>query len=118
MSDVNIWLLILVMGLGTFLLRLSFIQFGDYVDNLPDIASDVLELIPVAVLAALVIPRLFVPDGSGVQVFGNVYLLTGILACIVAWWSRNLLLTIILGMGFFWTIQNVELFLNYVTIIF
>jgi branched-subunit amino acid transport protein len=118
MSNVNIWLLFVVLGAGTFLLRLSFIQFGEFVGDLPDAVQDTLELIPVAVLAALVFPRLFLSDGTGVQIVGNVYLLTGVLSGVVAWRSGNLLLTIVFGIGLLWTLQNPEFLLNFVAAVF
>lgn len=107
MSERGIWLLILVLGIGTFLLRVSFIQLGDFAEDLPDGVEEILELIPVAVLAALVFPRLFLVEGAGFQVLENIYLLTGVLSGMIAWWSKNLLLTVVFGMVLLWTLQNV-----------
>ena len=106
MSDLGIWLLILILGIGTFLLRVSFIQFGGYIDDLPDATEDILELIPVAVLAAFVFPRLLVVDGSGIQIIDNVYFVTGVLSGIVAWRSKSLLLTVVFGISVLWVLQN------------
>ena len=58
----TIWTVILLAGVGSFLLRLSFLALvrGDQV---PDLAQRALRLVPAAVLAALVVPAV-TPSGD------------------------------------------------------
>ena len=55
--------------------------------------------IPTAILTALIIPALILPKGQVDITLHNHYLLAGILAAIVAYKSRNIVSTIVLGMG-------------------
>ncbi len=93
----NIWLVILVGGLLTYLTRLSFILFlGQW--ELPDWLLRVLRYVPPAVLSALVFPQLFLPSGVFNISPGNLRLVAGLVAALVAWRTRNALLTIVVGM--------------------
>ena len=112
MGDPWLWLLIVVLGVGTFVLRLSFIHFGDFLDDLPDGTEDILELIPVAVLSALVFPRLFLVDSTGIMIINNEYLLTGILSGAIAWRTGSLLITVVFGISFLWLFQNIGIVIN------
>jgi branched-subunit amino acid transport protein len=58
-----------------------------------------LKHIPTAILTALIIPALILPKGQVDITLHNHYLLAGILAAIVAYKSRNIVSTIVLGMG-------------------
>lgn len=58
-----------------------------------------LKHIPTAILTALIVPALILPKGQLDITLHNHYLLAGILAAIVAYKSRNIVSTIVLGMG-------------------
>jgi len=60
-----------------------------------------LRFVPVAVLTALCVPILIKPEGSWFLSFDNSYLVAGVVSIVIAAISRNLLLTIILGMALF-----------------
>ncbi|MEZ4582704.1 MAG: AzlD domain-containing protein [Caldilineaceae bacterium] len=45
---------------------------------------------------------LFMPAGTLDLSPGNAYLIAGVAAALIAWRTRNLLLTIVLGMAVFW----------------
>ncbi len=65
-SDANIWFIIAAMGVGTFLIRFSFIGL---VGN-RDIPSWILRLLrytPVAVLPGIAAPLVFFPEATGGQ---------------------------------------------------
>lgn len=99
-----IWLLFLTLALGTFSLRLSFIYlFGKL--EMPYWLRRALRYAPASVLAALVLPALTYPDGALDLSFGNVRLLAGIGGALVAWRTRNLLWTIVVGMLLLWVLQ-------------
>jgi branched-subunit amino acid transport protein len=93
----SIWLVIIIGGLLTFGMRLSFIQLLAHV-NVPDPLRRALRLVPAAVLSALVMPELLMPAGHLDLSMGNHRWLAGLIATLVAWRTRNMLLTILAGM--------------------
>jgi branched-subunit amino acid transport protein len=65
-----------------------------------------LRYVPPAVLTAIIVPAVFMPSGAEIVVsYTNPYLVAALLAFAVGWFSKNLLLTIVLGMIAFWTGQ-------------
>jgi branched-subunit amino acid transport protein len=93
----NIWLLMLAGGLITFAIRFVLIfLFGKF--EIPQTLRRALHYVPPAVLSAIVFPELFLRDGHIVLALGNTRLLAGLVAIIVAWFSKNTLLTIVAGM--------------------
>lgn len=101
MSEIMLWSVVVVIGVITFLQRLSFIQLQDRV-RLPALLQRALRYVPAAVLAALVVPALVRPEGFIDLSLGNERLIAGVLAAAVAWWSGNVLLTMAVGMGMLW----------------
>ncbi len=95
MSDV--WLAIILASAGTFALRASFLAFANRLVDLPPLAQRVLRQIPPAVLAALVVPSLVRPDGD--LDLWQPRLLAGLVAAAVSWRTRNVGLTLVVGMG-------------------
>jgi branched-subunit amino acid transport protein len=94
---VNIWLVLLIGGLITFLIRFSFIYlFGRF--QIPETVRKALHYVPPAVLSAIVFPELLLHDGILNLSFGNFRLLAGLVAVFVAWFSKNTLVTILAGM--------------------
>src|SRR5947199_7362322 len=92
-----LWL-ILAIGLGTYLMRLSFILLLGR-RPLPAAVWQVLRLVPPAVLSALIVPALLLPGGQLDLTTGNARLLAGLLAALVAWRTKNVLLTLGTGLG-------------------
>jgi branched-subunit amino acid transport protein len=58
-----------------------------------------LSYVPVAVLSALIVPGILTADRQVFLSPGNTYFLASIPAFLVAWRSRSLLLTVIIGMA-------------------
>lgn len=104
MSPWQVWIIVLLIGLCTFLLRLSFIQLQDRV-RLPALLQRALRYVPAAVLAALVVPALLRPEGIIDVSLGNERLWAGALAATAAWWSGNVLLTMAVGIGGLWLLR-------------
>lgn len=104
MSSFSIWLLFIVIALGTFTLRFSFIYLFGKLD-MPDWLRRALRFVPASVLAALVFPALTYSNGALDLSLGNVHLLAGIGGALVAWKTRNVLWTIAVGMVLFWMLQ-------------
>ena len=104
MNTLPIWLFFIVLAIGTFALRLSFIYLFGKVD-MPDWLRRALRFVPASVLAALVFPALAYPNGALDLSLDNVRLLAGIGGALVAWRTKNVLLTILVGMVLFWILQ-------------
>jgi branched-subunit amino acid transport protein len=94
----NIWLVMLIGGLLTFATRLSFIILLDRL-HLPDWFWRGLRFVPVAVLSAIILPELTNPNGNFFLSWRNPQLLAGVVAILVAWKTKNVVLTIVAGMG-------------------
>jgi branched-subunit amino acid transport protein len=93
----NIWLVMLLGGLMTFAIRFSLIYlFGRF--RLPETMRRALHYVPPAVLSAIVFPELLFHEGTLSLSPANTRLLAGCVAILVAWVSRNTLLTILAGM--------------------
>jgi branched-subunit amino acid transport protein len=101
---VNIWLVMLIGGLITFGMRFSFIfLFGKF--HIPETVRKALHYVPPAVLSAIVFPELFLPNGTLNLSFGNSRLLAGLLAMVIAWFTKNTLITILVGMVALFVLQ-------------
>jgi branched-subunit amino acid transport protein len=104
MNETVLWLTILGAGLGTWLLRLSFIEAWQWL-AVPPLLDRALRYVPAAVMAALVVPALVRPEGVVDLSLDNLRLLAGLAAAVVAWRSRNVLLTLAVGMAALWILQ-------------
>ncbi len=93
----NIWLLLIICGIFTYLIRLSFIAFFSG-REIPVWLSRSLRFIPPAVLSVIIFQGLFYPANQLDVSLSNTRLLAGLIAVLVAWKSRNALLTILVGM--------------------
>ncbi|MFP5320579.1 MAG: AzlD domain-containing protein [Acidimicrobiia bacterium] len=103
MSDA--WLTIVLASLGTFVLRASFLVFAGKLVDLPPLTERILRQIPPAVLAALVVPALVRPEG--VVDLWQPRLLAGVVAALVSWRTRNVGLTLVVGMAALVLIEQV-----------
>ena len=93
----NIWLIMLIGGLLTFGMRFSLIfLFGRF--EVPQTMRRALHYVPPAVLSAIIFPELLYRADHLDPSPGNTRLLAGIIATLVAWYTKNTLLTILAGM--------------------
>jgi len=95
----NIWLVMLLGGLITFGMRFSLIYLlaeGRF--QVPETMRRALHYVPPAVLSAIVFPELLLRDGILYLSLENFRLMAGLVAILVAWFSKNTLITIIAGM--------------------
>ena len=98
MSQGLLWVSIIIIGLLTLGIRLSFMLFMGKTRIVP-MVQQALRFVPVAVLSALIAPALFLPGGVLNLSLGNIRLIAGIVAILVAWRTKNVLLTIVIGMA-------------------
>jgi branched-subunit amino acid transport protein len=61
-----------------------------------------LRYVPTAVLAAIIFPALIYPNGHLDLSASNEYLVAGLLAALVAWYSHNLTVTVLTGIAVLW----------------
>ena len=100
----NIWLVMLLGGLVTFATRFSLIYlFGRL--HVPETMRRALHYVPPAVLSAIIFPELFMHQGALDVSLANTRLLAGLIAILVAWFTRNTLITIIVGMAALFLLQ-------------
>lgn len=94
----SIWLTMFIAGLLTYSIRLSFIVlFGN--GEISEPVRRGLRFVPPAVLTAIIFPELLIPNGTQEISLLNTRLIAGILAILVAWRTKSVVLTILVGMG-------------------
>ncbi len=104
MSIAWLWVAIIIIGLLTLGTRLFFIVFLGKI-QISSMMQQALRFVPIAVLSALISPALFFPAGSLDLSLSNARLIAGILAILVAWRTKNVLLTIFSGMACLFLLQ-------------
>ena len=93
----NIWLVFLVGGALTFGMRYSFIYlFGRF--EIPEMVKRALRFVPPSVLSAIIAPALIFPNNTLDLNWNNYRLMAGVAAILVAWRTKNTLITILAGM--------------------
>lgn len=90
-------LVMLFGGLITFGMRFSFIYLFGRVP-IPERLRRALHYVPPAVLAAIIFPEILVYQGQLALTLGNERLLAGVVAVLIAGWTKNTLITILAGM--------------------
>jgi branched-subunit amino acid transport protein len=102
----KIWMTMIAIGLATYAIRLSFIALLGQ-REIPDLLRRALRFVPPAVLSAIILPELIFP-GENLELNSTaIRLLAGLLAVVVAWRTKNVLLTILVGMGALYLLQAV-----------
>lgn len=92
-----IWLTILGMGLVTYGVRVLPFTFLRE-EMLPNWVRRGLNYVPVAVLSAIIAPE-YLPSSDWGHITIDAHLVAGIAAILVAWFSKNTILTIVVGMA-------------------
>lgn len=107
MSPRDFLFLILGMGAVTYLPRvLPLITLSR--NRLPSWFAEWLELIPPAILAALLAPELLADNASRTLAFGKTELLAALPTLLVALKTRSLAGTVLVGMACYWGIQQIR----------
>lgn len=100
-----LWLTLLTIGLGTFLIRFSFIWIFGEAKVHPRL-QQILQYVPASVLSALVVPNLVFTQQDTISL-ANPRLWAGLVAALIAWRTRSVLLTIVSGMVVLWFLTGV-----------
>jgi branched-subunit amino acid transport protein len=106
-TDMNLWLVVVGMGLITYGIRLSMIVLLERV-HISALVRQALRFVPAAVLSAIIFPEVLQPGGALDLSLGNARLLAGVVAAVIAWRTGNVLLTIGIGMGVLWLLQAIN----------
>ena len=86
-SDAQIWAIIAIMGIGTYLIRFSFLGLiGGR--KMPDWVLRHLRYTPVAILPGLVAPLVMWPDGGDPD---PIWLVAAAITLWVSWWKSHML---------------------------
>jgi len=93
---VSPWLTVVLAGVGTYLIRASFVVALQDVE-VPELVQRALRYVPPAVLAALSIPPVVAPGGQLGIIPPAPEFLAAIVAAVVAWRTKNLAATIVVG---------------------
>jgi branched-subunit amino acid transport protein len=93
----TVWTAIVLAGIGTYAMRASFLVFAHRLADVPPSIQRILRQIPPAALAAIVVPAFLRPDG--VLDLWQPRFLAGVIAALVAWRTKNIALTLVVGLG-------------------
>lgn len=105
-NDPTLWLTFAAIGIGTFASRFSFIYYFGRIE-VPHAVMRLLRFVPPAVLSALILPSILMKDGHTIAAWENERFLAALVAALVSFRTRNMLLTICTGMGALWLFQAV-----------
>jgi branched-subunit amino acid transport protein len=100
MSDIEIWMVIILLTAATVIDRSAFWVIGHHI-NLPKRVQEALRYAPSCALAAIVVPDFFISDNQIITSLHNPKLIAGIAAGVFYLWKKDMLLTIVFGMGIF-----------------
>ncbi len=93
----KLWWMIVGGGIITYSIRLSFILALERL-RIPDWFSRGLRYVPPAVLSAIIVPELANWNGKMMLSWNNPQIIAGIIAILVAWRTRNVVLTLAAGL--------------------
>lgn len=104
----SIWIPIIFVGILTYFSRFSFIAFSENLHIHPKIYRT-FKYIPISVLAAIIVPE--IAKSTDIQnIISLPRLAAGAIAILVAWRTKNVILTITVGMLILYLIQYLTAF--------
>jgi len=100
MNGTDFWTLAVIVGLaGVTVLTRSFFFISDKPWHLPGWAQRGLQYAPIAALSAVVIPEIVMSQGHLIGTWQDARLFAAVAGTVVYFRTRNVLLTIVLGMA-------------------
>jgi branched-subunit amino acid transport protein len=92
--------ILMIAGMAVVTFGIRYIMFpisGRF--QFPPLFERALGYVPPAVLSAIIVPSILMPTGDSINLnLTNPYLIGAAAACIVGWFYKNLLLTIVVSM--------------------
>ncbi|WP_286238861.1 AzlD domain-containing protein [Neptuniibacter halophilus] len=107
MNTTELWFLFAAVGLATFLVRLSFIQFHARTDTLIQRYRHVLSLLPAVILAALCAPSLLFSRPIAEFSISAEQLAAATVTIVIARFSRSVLWPVAGGMLTLWMLNSI-----------
>jgi branched-subunit amino acid transport protein len=104
MSPLSMWAAIVAIGLLTFTYRWSFVILFERL-TVPPWLQRMLRFVPIAALTAIITPELLIQQGALNLSALNTRLIAGAIASLVAYKTRNVLVTIVVGMLVLWLLN-------------
>jgi branched-subunit amino acid transport protein len=105
MSAFDIFLMIAGMAVINLAIRWPVYLFADHV-RFPPLVERALGFVPVAVLTAIIVPMIVMPDGAHLEIdWRNPYLVAAIVAAVISWRWHKLMPTILIGMAVFFAMR-------------
>lgn len=96
----GVWVALVVASLGTYLERFAFLGLAHRATAVPDGVREALRMVPPAALAALVAPAVLRGGSTGGDVaLADPRVVAAAVALVVMHRTRNVLLTIVVGMA-------------------
>lgn len=100
----TLWLTVMGMGIVTYATRIALMAGWEQVE-VPPLLKRGLHYVPPAVLSAIIFPEVLRTGGDFDLSLGNLRLLAGLLAAVIAWRTKNVILTVGGGMATLWLLQ-------------
>lgn len=101
----SVWPVMIAVGLLTYAMRLSFILLLGRLE-MPPLLLRALRYVPPAVLTAIIFPEVVMPGGQFNLSLTNYRLPAALLAALVAWRTRNAVITVAAGMLILLALQS------------
>lgn len=105
MDTATLWLLFFAVGLGTFLVRVSFIELHGATRELLDRSKDILMLLPPAILAALCVPAILFTRPATEYQMDIAQILAALVCILIAKFSRSVFWPVVGGMICLWLLR-------------
>lgn len=102
MDTTTLWLLFLAAGLGTFLIRLSFIEWHGRTRHLLERSRNLLLMLPPAILAALCIPAILFDRPTTEYQLAPEQIAAALVTILIARFSRSVFWSVVGGMLCLW----------------
>lgn len=101
-AETDLWTLLVIVGLtAVTVLTRSFFHLSSKDWSLPRWAERGLQYAPIAALAAVIAPELFMQQGQLLHSWQDARWMAALLAALVFFWRKDVLLTIVVGMAVF-----------------
>ena len=106
LNDMKIWILIVGMAIVTYVPRMIPLLIFSKI-NLPPWLESWLKYIPVGIFSALVFPDIFIRNQMFSMTINNIELISSILVFAIAFKTRSLGLSVIVGIISYWVLGEV-----------
>jgi len=107
MSDFDLWCVIALLTLATFLTRATFWLVGHHI-TIPKRINEALRYAPACALAAIIFPDFLIRHDQIDFSFKNPQFIAGVIASVFFLYKRSMLSTILLGMAVFTLIRVIN----------